>query len=32
VDNIKMDIRKKEDEMLCTGFFWLRIGAVGEIL
>jgi hypothetical protein len=32
VDNIKMDHREREDEMVWTGSNWLRRGTSGELL
>jgi hypothetical protein len=31
-DNIKMLIFEKLDDVLCTGFIWLRIGTSGGLL
>jgi hypothetical protein len=30
-DNIKMDLREM-DEVVWTGFIWMRIGTIGELL
>jgi hypothetical protein len=32
VDNIKMDLREREDGMMWIGLIWLRIGTSGELL
>jgi hypothetical protein len=31
-DNIKIDLKRDKDEVVCTGFFWLRIGTGGGLL
>jgi hypothetical protein len=32
VDNIRMDILQRWDEVMWTGLVWLRIGTGGELL
>jgi hypothetical protein len=32
VNNIKMDLREREDEMVWIGLIWLRIGTSGGLL
>jgi hypothetical protein len=32
VDNIKMDLRKREDWVVWTGLIWLSIGASGRLV
>jgi hypothetical protein len=32
VDNIKMDLREREDGVVLTGLIWLRIGSSGGLL
>jgi hypothetical protein len=31
LNNIKMDLREREDEVLWTGLIWLRIGTIGGL-